>query len=73
MSNLSVTVGDLVFDGDETSQNRMVRAITVLVGDQQVPWTLADNTVAMVTQTELKKALIAAGVAQSGMWKNPNT
>jgi len=73
MDRLTVTVGDLVFDADETSQNRMVRAITVLVGDQQVPWTLADNTVVLVTQTELKKALVFAGMAQSSMWENPHT
>jgi len=69
VSAITVEVDGLVYDGDELSQNRMVRATIALVGNETVPWTLADNTVVNVTQTELKKALTLAGTAQSQLWQ----
>jgi len=69
MNNLTVEVDGLVFDGDETSQNRFIRAITILVGDEEMPWTLANNEVVMVNQTTLKKVLVAAGQEQSAIWQ----
>jgi hypothetical protein len=65
---LTVEVEGVVYDADEDSQNRMTRAITALTGSNAMPWTMADNSVLMVTQTELKKALVAAGTAQSAVW-----
>lgn len=73
VSNIKVTVDDMVFDGDETSQNRMTRAITALVA-ANVPstmWTLADNTSVEVTVEQLQKALVAAGLAQTAIWAAP--
>ena len=59
---ITVTVDNMVFDGDETSQGRMLRAITVAVSeDEQTQWILADNTVAMVSAAQLKVALRIAG------------
>jgi hypothetical protein len=72
METVTVEVDGLVYNGDETSQNRMVRAIVVLTGSQKVPWTLADNTTVEVTQTQLKKALVKAGQIQAAMWVNPH-
>ena len=70
VESIVVEVNGKTFDGDETSQNRMVRAI---IGSQaaQVPsinWTLADNTVTEVTVAELTEALILAGQRQSELW-----
>lgn len=58
------------FDGDETSQTRMARAI---IGMQAanvttITWTLADNTVVDVTLAELTEALILAGSEQAALW-----
>ena len=69
IDNITVDVDGLVYDGDETSQTRMLKAITILVGDQEMPWTLANNDIVLVTQTELKKALTLAGTAQSELWQ----
>lgn len=71
VAKITVDVDGMVFDGDENSQARMHRAITILVGDQKMPWTLADNTVVDVTQTILKKALTLAGTKQSEIWHLP--
>ena len=58
------------FDGDETSQGRMARAILVLQATQTptVPWVLADNTTVNVTVPELTEALALAGAEQSRLW-----
>lgn len=61
------------FDGDETSQNRMVRAIIGLNAQAQDPvptitWVLADNTPVQVTAAELTEALALSGAAQAAVW-----
>ena len=48
------TAAGNTFDGDETSQTRMSRAIQVLStgATASVPWVLADNTVIQATAAE---------------------
>lgn len=61
------------FDGDETSQTRMSRAIVGLqaAGVPTITWTLADNTSTEVTVAELTEALILAGQEQTRLWVLP--
>lgn len=58
------------FDGDETSQNRMARAIVALqaTGTTSVMWVLADNTAIDASAAELSEALALAGAAQAAIW-----
>lgn len=58
------------FDGDETSQGRMVRAIVALnaTASQYVTWVLADNSTIQATAAELTEALALAGAAQAAIW-----
>lgn len=58
------------FDGDETSQGRMARAIIALqgTGTPTVNWVLSDNTVLAATAAELTEALALAGAAQAALW-----
>ena len=58
------------FDGDETSQGRMTRAIVALGTGlaPSTPWVLSDNTVIQATKAELTEALVLAGQAQSALW-----
>ena len=58
------------FDGDETSQNRMARAIIALSTGlaPSVTWVLADNSVIAATAAELTEALALAGQAQAAVW-----
>lgn len=58
------------FDGDETSQTRMARAIIALqaTGTPTVTWVLADNTPTEATVPELVEALALAGAAQAAVW-----
>lgn len=71
VESLKVTVGDKVFDGDETSQTRMARAIIVMTDTETVLWILADNTPAQVTKAELTEALRLAVEAQTQAWVQP--
>ena len=58
------------FDGDETSQTRMARAIIALqtTGTSAVTWVLADNSVIQATAAELSEALALAGAKQAEIW-----
>ena len=71
--NIKVTVGDKVFDGDESAQSRMTRAIQVaeISGLTQTDWVLANNEVAVVTLEEMKEALSKAMLEMSKLWTKP--
>ena len=73
IKNLKVTVkSGRTFDGDETSQDRMARAVNIasISGQTETQWKLADNTIVTVTLDELKEALSLAGKRMSEMWLN---
>ena len=74
---LTVTVDGMVFDADETSQNRMSRVVSgaqalgVDMNTTTQIWVLADNTVATPTVAQLAQALKLAGEAQTALWTIP--
>jgi len=72
VKEIKVTVDNMVFDGDETSQTRMSRAITSLNDGEITTWTLANNDNVSVTKEQLKEALRLAGAAQTKLWVYPN-
>lgn len=74
VDNIKVTTASgRVFDGDETSQGRMARAILALNAAQApaTEWVLADNTKVQVTKEELTEAMILAGLEQTRLWDLP--
>lgn len=73
---LTVTVDGMVFDGDETAQERMARTVTAATAtgasmDDTTVWVLHDNTVATPTIRQLATALRMAGEAQTALWTVP--
>jgi pentose-5-phosphate-3-epimerase len=70
VDRLTVTVDGMVFDGDEESQNRMVRAIAALTfaSKESTTWVLNNNTAVEVTLDQLSRALVEAGKAQTAVW-----
>ena len=68
---IKVSVNGMVFDGDEISQTRMVRAITASNPGETTNWVLADNSIAVVTREQLQKALKLAGEEQTKLWVIP--
>ena len=73
VSKIIVEVDGMMFDGDETSQDRMARSIVALDLGETVQWVLADNTIAHVTRAQLREALRKAGTAQTAIWSDPYT
>ena len=69
---VTTTAGN-TFDGDETSQGRMARAIIALgtTPGGTVNWVLADNSVINATAAELTEALALAGAEQAALWVAP--
>lgn len=73
ISNIIVTTtSGKMFDGDEKSQERMLRAINIasITGQATTQWKLADNSIVEVTLDELKEALSLAGQEMSRIWLN---
>jgi hypothetical protein len=61
---------ELFFNGDETSQNRMIRAYTVMKAKNltAIPWRMADNNTLDVSADEFIDALELAGIEQGKVW-----
>lgn len=59
-----------VFDGDELSQDRMIRAINIasITGLATTEWKMYDNSIQSVTLAELQEALTLAGQEMSRIW-----
>lgn len=64
------TTSGKTFDGDETSQTRMARAVVALqaAGQAETVWVLADNVPTTVSLDELAEALALAGAEQTRLW-----
>lgn len=64
------TAAGNTFDGDETSQTRMARAIVAMqaTNTPTITWVLADNSVIQASASELTEALALAGAAQAAVW-----
>lgn len=72
VASLTVEVDGMVFDGDEKAQERMTRAVTLADSPEETTeWVLHDNTVAIVTAKQLRKACKLAGKAQTVLWTKP--
>lgn len=71
---ITVEVDGMVFDGNEAAQERMSRAVVLADSmDETTEWVLHDNTVAIVTADQLRRACRAAGKAQTALWVVPYT
>ena len=73
---ITVSVDGMVFDGDETSQERMARTVTAATATGEdmsatTTWVLHDNTVVQVTIRQLATALRLAGEEQTRLWTVP--
>lgn len=69
---ITVVVDGMTFDGDEAAQERMSRAVVLADSmDETTEWVLHDNTVAIVTADQLRRACKLAGKAQTRLWTVP--
>jgi hypothetical protein len=68
VERIIVEVDGIPFDGDETSQGRMTRAVLVLDPLEATLWMCADNVPRVVTREQFRQALRLAGEAQTQVW-----
>ena len=71
VAQIIVDVDGLAFNGDETSQTRMARSVSVMGDEDTIIWVLADNSPALVTKGQLVAALRLAGQRQAELWVQP--
>ena len=72
VASITVEVDGMTFDGDEKAQERMARAVLLAESpEESIEWVLANNTVAMVTAEQLRRACRAAGKAMGELWVKP--
>lgn len=69
VNDIEVTYNSVIYQGDETSQNRMTRSIIALPDDiTTIEWTAKDNTQHSLTRIDLATILALAGNAQAALW-----
>ena len=69
---LTVEVDGLTFDANEKAQERMARAVLMAESpEEQTEWVLHDNSVALVSAEQLRRACRAAGREQGALWVRP--
>lgn len=69
VSRIEVEFNGDIFQGDETSQDRMSRTINALPDDTvQIPWITKDNSIVMLNKLNLQSILLLAGTEQSRIW-----
>lgn len=73
VESIIVEVDGLKFNGDETSQDRMSRALKVaeVTGMQTTVWVMADDSVVEVTKSQMEQALAKAMLQQGELWTVP--
>jgi hypothetical protein len=69
-SILVTTTAGNIFNGDEKSQDRLTRAITIagITDETSTEWKMANNEIVSVPLSELKEALTLAGKAMRDIW-----
>lgn len=68
VENIEVTYNDVVYQGDEKSQDRMSRAIVGSDDDDTIEWTAKDNSKVVLLRSDLKQILRLAGIEQTKVW-----
>ena len=71
--NIQVQVQDNIFAGDEESQGRLARAISVLQEGESTIWITENNGAQEVLREDLQEALKLAGQEQTKIWVEYNT
>lgn len=66
--NIEVEHQGIIYEGDETSQNRMSRAISGMEDGDTINWIAKDDSIQILTKTALKAILRKAGIEQTKLW-----
>lgn len=70
VDNIEVELNGVVYQGDETSQTRVARAVAVMEDIDTVMWVAKDNSVNELSKEDLKYILREAGIKQTLIWND---
>lgn len=69
VQNIEVTYKDVVYQGEEKSQDRMSRAVSALPNtDVTTLWVAKDNSVQLLNKEDLQNILLLARTEMSRIW-----
>lgn len=68
VDNIEVSYKGNTYQGDETSQNRMTRAILSMTDTEVIPWVTKDNKIVNLSKVDLSAILKQAGIIQTSLW-----
>lgn len=68
VNNIEVTYNGNIYQGDETSQNRMTRAILAMTDTETIPWITKDNKNVNLSKVDLSAILKQVGIIQTSLW-----
>lgn len=68
VQNIEITYNEVIYQGDEKSQDRMSRAINGLQDTDTIQWVAKDNSVHDLLKEDLISILSLAGNEQSRLW-----
>lgn len=68
LDSLVVEVDGMAFQADELSQARIARAVLAMNDYDTTKWTLADNTVRVVSKSQLLDVMRLATQEQTRIW-----
>lgn len=68
VDNIEVSYKGNTYQGDETSQNRMTRAILSMTDTEVIPWVTKDNKKVNLSKVDLSAILKQAGIIQTSLW-----
>lgn len=70
VDNIEVELNGVVYQGDETSQTRIARAVSVMEDTDTTMWVAKDNSVNELSKADLKYILREAGIKQTLIWND---
>ena len=68
VDNLEVIYNEVVYQGDELSQTRMARAVSVMDDSETTQWVAKDNSIQTLNKADLSAILKEAGIKQTLIW-----
>lgn len=68
VDNIEVIYNEIIYQGDEKSQDRMSRTIVGMDDEDTIEWTAKDNSRVVLLRSDLKQILRLAGIEQTKVW-----
>lgn len=70
VDNIEVELNGIMYQGDETSQTRIARVVSVMEDTDTIMWVAKDNNVNELSKADLKYILREAGIKQTLIWND---